>query len=143
MKLKLPRKFLSNDYTIGKLYINEKFFCDTLEDKVRDLNKDGDLDDAGEGKVYGETAIPYGTYKIILTVSPRFKRILPRLVGVKGFDGVLIHSGNKAKDTHGCILVGENKAKGMVLNSAKYEKALVKILKEAIAAGEEITIEII
>lgn len=143
MKLKLIRKFLASDYTIGKLYINDEFFCDTLEDKVRDLNKDGDLNDAGEGKVFGETAIPYGIYSVIMTMSPRFKRILPRLVDVNGFDGILIHSGNKAKDTHGCILVGENKAKGMVLNSAKYEKQLVKVLSEAVALGMEITIEII
>lgn len=93
--------------TIGKLYVNNKFICDTLEDVCRDKNKDGDLDDAGETKVFGETAIPAGRYKLIINISPRFKKLLPRLIGIKDFDGVLIHAGNRPIDTHGCILVGE------------------------------------
>lgn len=125
MKLKLKRIALLEEYTIGKLYIDDVYFCDTLEDKVRDYNKDGDLLDQGEEKIWGQTAIPYGTYKVILNLSPKFKRILPRLQNVKHFDGILIHRGNKAKDTHGCILVGKNTETGTVTNSTYYEKLLV------------------
>jgi hypothetical protein len=94
MEFLLERKYLGDTYTIGHLYIDEQFFCNVLEDKVRDLNKDGDLNDAGETKVYGETAIPYGKYKIIITYSQRFKRDLPLLVDVPHFSGIRIHPGN-------------------------------------------------
>lgn len=120
MKLTLKRIFKGADYTIGKLYVDGKYFCDTLEDRVRDLAK--------EKKIPGETAIPAGTYKVIVTMSPRFGRMLPRLLNVPFFDGILIHRGNTAKDSAGCILVGENTAKGKVLNSAGYEKKLVELL---------------
>ena len=142
MKLRLERKYCMDTYTIGNLYIDGKYFCDTLEDKNRDVNKNGKFDN-GETKVYGETCIPFGTYKIIVNMSPKFKRELPRLLDVPSFEGVLIHRGNTAKDSAGCILVGENKAVGKVLNSTPYEERLVKMMKEAIARGEEITIEIV
>ena len=129
-------------YTIGNLYINGSFFSNTLEDKNRDVNKNGKFDN-GETKIYGETCIPFGTYKVILTMSPKFKRELPRLLNVPSFEGVLIHRGNTAKDSAGCILIGENKAVGKVLNSTPYEERLVKMMKEVISRGEEITIEII
>ena len=92
-------------------------------------------------KIKHQTAIPKGIYKVTLTASPRFKRILPRLHDVPEFTGVLIHRGNTIDDTSGCILVGENKKKGMVLNSTKYEVELVKILTES--NSKNITIEII
>ena len=129
MKLLLKRIALKEDYTIGKLYINDKYFCDTLEDAVRDV------------KIKHKTAIPKGIYKVTLTASPRFKRILPRLHNVPEFTGVLIHRGNTIDDTSGCILVGENKKKGMVLNSTKYEVELVTILTKS--NSKNITIEII
>lgn len=148
MKLLLKRIALRDTYTIGKLYIDNHYFCDTLEDKVRDLNKDGDLNDVGEGKVAGQTAIPYGTYKVTMDVqSPKFsqrasyawcKGYLPRLLNVPHFDGVMIHSGNDATHTAGCILVGENRVKGQVLNSMNTLKRLVDILKGA----DDITITI-
>ena len=142
MKLRLERKYFKETYTIGNLYINGSFFSNTLEDKNRDVNKNGKFDN-GETKVYGETCIPFGTYKIILTISPKFKRELPRLLNVPSFEGVLIHRGNTAKDSAGCILVGENKAVGKVLNSTPYEERLVKMIKNAISRGEEIIIEIV
>lgn len=141
MKILVKRTFLGDEYTIGHMYINGVFFCDTLEDKVRDLNKNGVFDN-GEKKVAAETAIPYGTYKVIVDVSPKFKRELPRLQGVSSFEGVLIHRGNTAKDTAGCILVGENKVKGKVINSTPYEERIVKYCKTAIENGEDITITI-
>jgi hypothetical protein len=136
MKLTLKRIAKKPGYTIGRLYVDDKYFCDTLEDTVRtlnDKNHDGDFDDAGEGKVYGKTAIPAGTYTVKLTQSPRFKRVLPRLYNVPGFEGVLIHRGNTADDSSGCILVGENKAVGKVLNSATTEQELISILSKAIS----------
>lgn len=102
----IKRDTYTNKSTIGKLDINGIFICDTLEDVCRDINKDGDLKDIGEAKIYGETAIPSGIYKMIINISPRFKKLLPRLIGVEGYDGVLIHTGNIPADTHGCILVG-------------------------------------
>lgn len=139
MKLKLHRRYFGATYTIGTLYINGKYFCDTLEDKNRDLNRDGDLNDAGEMKMHGKTAIPFGSYSVIVNRSPKFGRELPRLLNVPHFEGILIHRGNTAKDSAGCILVGENKEKGKVLNSTKYELELVEILKK----HTEITIEIV
>lgn len=143
MKLKLKRRFFAEEYTIGTLSIDGARFCDTLEDKNRDINKDGDLNDPGEGKVYAKTAIPFGTYKVIVNRSPKFKRELPRLLDVPHFEGILIHRGNTDKDSAGCILVGENKVKGKVVNSTPYEIGLVKMMQEAIDRGEKITIEII
>lgn len=131
MNIQLKRRYLGESYTIGTFSIDGQYFCDTLEDVVRQV------------KVYGKTAIPYGRYNIILNVSPRFGRILPRLIDVPQFDGVLIHRGNTAEDTAGCILVGENKIKGKVINSTPYEIGLVKMMQEAIDRGEKITIEII
>jgi len=143
MKLLLNRVYLHEDYTIGKLFVNGEYFSDTVEDKVRDANKDGDLLDEGEAKVYGETAIPYGKYKIELSMSPKFKRMLPLILDVKHFTGIRIHKGNTAQDSHGCIIPGENKIKGGVINSTFYEIKLVDIMRRAILLGEEIEIEIL
>lgn len=142
MRLKLERKYFKDNYTIGNLYIDDQFFCNTLEDKNRDLNKNGRFDN-GEMKVYGETCIPFGKYKVTINISPKFGRELPRLIDVPSFEGVLIHRGNTAEDSAGCILVGENKVTGKVLNSTPYEERLVKVIKEAITHGEEVTIEIV
>lgn len=142
MKLELKRRFFGESYTIGSLSIDGKKFCDTLEDRVRDLNKNG-VFDGDEKKVYGETAIPYGTYDVVVDYSPKFKRELPRLQNVRHFEGILIHRGNTAEDSAGCILVGENKVKGKVINSTPYEKELVRILKEAQDRKEPITIKIV
>ena len=143
INLQLSRIALKETYTIGTLRIGTEYFCDTLEDAVRDFNKDGDLDDYGEMKVYGETAIPYGRYRVIVTWSPKFKRELPLILDVRHFTGIRIHRGNYPKDSAGCILVGENTKPGMVLNSAYYEKKLVLILKGFITSGEEIFINVV
>ena len=152
MELKLKRIALRDTYTIGRLYVDNHYFSDTLEDKVRDINKDGDLNDAGEGKVYGKTAIPYGRYEITMKVqSPKYSRrasyawckgYLPRLVNVPHFEGILIHGGNSAEDSFGCLLVGENKVKGKVINSMETLKRLYRILKSASDSGEKIWITI-
>ena len=142
MRITVDRKFLRDTYTIGKMFINGEYFCDTLEDKVRDKNKDGDLLDEGEGKIYGQTAIPYGRYRVILTYSPKFKRELPLLLNVQHFEAIRIHRGNNESHTEGCLLVGENKVKGKIINSAKYEIELVNRIKEAISHNDEIWITI-
>ena len=135
MKLRVERRFLKPGYTIGRLEVDGKYFCDTLEDQVRDLSR--------EKKVPGQTAIPAGKYEVIVNISPRFKRKLPRLLNVPGFEGILIHRGNTPGDTAGCILVGENKAKGRVINSTPYELRLTEMIERAQSAGESITIEIV
>lgn len=152
MELKLKRIALQDTYTIGRLYVDNHYFCDTLEDVVRDLNKDGDLNDSGEGKVYGKTAIPYGRYEVTMKVqSPKYsqrasyawcKGYLPRLLNVPHFDGILIHAGNTAEDSAGCLIVGENKVKGQVINSMATLKRLVSILKYASDSGDKIWITI-
>lgn len=136
MRLLLERRFKGDGYTIGSLYVNGEKFCDTLEDRVRDLA-------GGESKVPGETAIPEGRYRVIVNRSPKFGRDLPRLLDVPMFEGVLIHRGNTAEDSAGCILVGENKVKGKVINSTPYEERLVALCKAALAMGETIEIEVV
>lgn len=140
MKLTLNRIALRQTYTIGKLYIDGKYFCDTLEDTVRDTNKSGKFDN-GEKKVKGKTAIPYGTYEIKWTYSPRFKKYTPQLMNVPSFEGIRIHSGNSSDHTDGCLLLGENKKVGMVLNSRATIAKFYPIIKDACAKGE-VTIEI-
>ena len=143
MKLLLKRIYFSPTYTIGKLFIDGKYFADSIEDVNRDLNKDGDLLDSGESKVYAQTCIPFGTYDVIVNRSPKMKRDLPRLLNVPHFEGILIHRGSSEKSSAGCIIIGENKVVGKVINSIKYEDALVAVLKHAQNSGEKITIEII
>lgn len=133
MNIIVNRVHKSDQYTIGKMYIDGHFFCDTLEDVIRDV------------KIPNETAIPSGEYKVVLTMSRTFKRVLPLLLGVDGFTGIRIHRGNDAGDTSGCILLGENKAKGKVLNSTQYE---VKLIEKMITHlynefGEEIKLTIV
>lgn len=141
MELRIKRRFFADTYTIGTLYINGERFSDTLEDKNRDVNKNGYFDGT-EKKVAGETCIPFGCYTVIVNRSPKMKRDLPRLQNVPHFDGVLIHRGNSAKDSAGCILVGENKVKGGLLNSAPYEEKLTALLKQVQARGERIFLTI-
>ena len=130
MNLFLQRIAQTPEYTIGRLYIDEKFFCHTLEDAVR------------EEKIADKTAIPEGTYQVIVNRSPKFKRDLPLLLDVPYFEGIRIHRGNTAKDTSGCILVGENKVKGKVINSTKYETLLTAILKREMQSGSNISITV-
>lgn len=117
MELKVIRKTFTDISTIGELSVNGKFFCYTLEDKVRDSNNDGDLLDKGEEKVYGKTAIPKGKYEVIINYSERFKQQMPLLLNVPGFEGIRIHIGNKSEDTHGCLLLGTQKSKDFISNS--------------------------
>jgi len=119
MKLVLDRQDYTKESTIGKLFIDGVFECYTLEDVVRH-----------GPKVFGETAIPQGTYEVIITQSPRFKRLLPLLVKVPGYEGVRIHPGNTAKDTEGCLLVGTGHSANMVTDSkTAFNKLFAKLEK--------------
>lgn len=150
MKIFVKRIAKLPTYTIGKLYINNNYICDVLEDADRALRQGMSLDEIKKRKVYGETAIPTGTYNITMDViSPKFKDKswakpyggkIPRLLNVPGFDGVLMHVGNTEKDSLGCLLVGENKIKGQVINSTATFHRLMSILLNA--KNEEITITI-
>lgn len=142
MELLLERKELNKSYTSGTLSIDGKYFCATLEDTNRDLNKNGKFDGA-ESKIYGETCIPFGTYEVIVTMSNKFKRELPLLLNVPHFEGIRIHRGNYTKDSYGCILVGEKCNKGVLSNSTPYEIKLTSLIKEAINKKEKVTIKII
>ena len=131
----LHRKYLKEEYTIGNLYYRKgegewEWLCNTLEDKTRDMNKDGDLDDSGEEKVYGKTSIPYGRYYFTLTHSPKFGMITPLLHDVKHFTYIRIHRGWTAKNTEGCILVGKNTAVGRLTESEEHFDKLMALLDE-------------
>ena len=140
MKLTLKRIALRPTYTIGKLYIDDVYFCDTIEDTVRDINKNGKFDN-GEKKIHSKTAIPYGIYEIKWTYSPRFKKYTPQLMNVPSFEGIRIHAGNTSADTEGCLILGENKQVGKVLNSRATINKFYKIIKKACSKGK-VTIEI-
>jgi len=136
MKIRVDRFAKKEAYTIGRLYIDGAYFCNTLEDRVRDIKPDG------SGKVMHQTAIPAGTYRVTLEMSPSKKRLLPYLHDVPHFSGILIHSGNTADDSSGCILVGENTQVGKVLSSRAWETKLVEWILEATKHGETVTVEI-
>lgn len=140
MKLTLKRIALRPTYTIGKLYIDDVYFCDTIEDTVRDLNKNGKFDN-GEKKIHSKTAIPYGIYEIKWTYSPRFKKYTPQLMNVPSFECIRIHAGNTSADTEGCLILGKNKQVGKVLNSRDTINKFYPIIKEACSNGK-VTIEI-
>lgn len=143
MKLELKRIAKKDKYTIGHLYIGNKYFCDTLEDPDRGLTSTMNLTEIKAKKIKGDTAIPTGTYKITLdVVSPKYSNFnkypyvkfcggkMPRLLNIPGYEGVLIHAGNTQKDTEGCLLVGLNKVVGKVINSQVTWKKLYEILQK-------------
>lgn len=153
MELVLERKWYRDTYTIGKLSVNGVVVCDTLEDKDRGLHQNMSLNEINRIKVYGETAIPKGRYRIDMdTVSSKFKtRVwakpyngkIPRLLSVPGYQGVLIHVLNSPEDSLGCIGVGQNKQVGKILNSTvTFYMLMDSYLVPAHFRGEEIWITI-
>ena len=141
MELRLERKWKKEKYTIGNLYVDGKFFCNTIEDRDRGLRQDLPLSVNQKRKVKNETAIPTGRYRVTLGVkSPKMSQrpaydfcqgYVPRLINVPAFDGILIHIGNTERDSAGCIIVGENKVKGEVINSTETFHRLYDVLKKA------------
>lgn len=151
MEILVERRWKKPNYTIGIMSIDGKRFCETLEDTDRNLRDTMDVSEIKAIKKPHITAIPTGTYQVTLNVvSPKFgsrkfyKEVcngkVPRLLNVKGFEGILIHSGNKAEDTDGCILVGQNKVVGQVINSQATFRELYKLLS---SSRDNITIKII
>lgn len=143
MELLLKRIARRDTYTIGHLYIDGKYFCDTIEDKDRGLKQNMQPSVIRAMKRKGVTAIPTGRYRVTLEVkSPKFSAkkyeknygfcdgYLPRLINVPGFEGVLIHIGNTAMDTDGCLLVGKNTKVGKVLESRAVFVKLYEELKK-------------
>ena len=147
MELILKRIAKRKTYTIGRLFIREqvmdeylpgyedRYFCDTLEPTWRDYEH-------GAYKVKGRSAIPEGRYAVVISYSPRFKQWLPLLLGVPKFEGIRIHAGNTAKDTEGCILVGQNREVGKVLDSRKWLYELKQKIVEAKDRGESVWITV-
>ena len=149
MELNIKRIARRETYTVGRLYIDGKYFCDTLEDKDRGLRQDMPTAVIRATKRKGITAIPTGRYHVTLAVqSPKFSKraiyqfcngYLPRLINVPGYDGVLIHIGNTARDTEGCLLVGRNTQVGKVLDS---RKTFIELYDRLLGAKDDIYIKI-
>lgn len=139
MRMKLERTWCGKVCTIGTISVDGKYECFSLEDVRREL-PDRPVSD---WKVPGSTAIPEGAYNVIVTRSMRFARDLPLLENVPGFSGIRIHPGNTAQDTEGCILVGAAKGPDQVTHSREAFDALFKKIREALACGEKVTIEVI
>jgi hypothetical protein len=149
MELNIKRIARRETYTVGRLYIDGKYFCDTLEDKDRGLRQDMPIAVIRATKRKGITAIPTGRYRMTLAVqSPKFSKratyqfcngYLPRLINVPGYDGVLIHIGNTARDTEGCLLVGRNTKVGKVLDS---RKTFIELYDRLLGAKDDIYIKI-
>lgn len=152
MEITLYRTWKKDGYTIGRLFVNGKFLCNTLEDRDRNLYQGMSEEEIRRIKVYGETCVPYGRYRITLhRQSPKYAKkkafqsingYMPYLLNVPGFSGILIHPGNWPTDSAGCILPGENKVKGAVVNSTMWFWKLYDKMKAADEAGEEIWITI-
>lgn len=139
MKLTLKRIAFKETYTIGRLYVDGVYFCDTIEDKDRGLDDSMSENEIIKKKIYGQTAIPTGHYNIEITYSPKYKRMMPLILNVKGYSGIRIHSGNTAKETLGCLIVGKNTKVGMVTDSRNTYNRLFAMMQ----GQKNITIDII
>lgn len=146
LKITVVRKILNECDTIGDLYVSYpedpdtlNFVCNTLEDKVR--NPKGTKKENFK-KVYGETAIPYGTYRVVITYSNAFKKNLPEILNVPLYEGIRIHTGNHKDDTFGCLLLGDSpkisQTKSWIYNSKVNYNKFIKILEPAIKKGRVI-----
>lgn len=135
MKLRIERGAPGASSTIGKLYVDGVFFAYTLEDIDRQL-------ESGGKKIQGETAIPRGSYKVIIDFSNRFQKQMMHILNVPGFEGIRIHAGNTDKDTEGCILLGKVRSDNAVFNSREAVNALFDKVRAALSAGQEVNLEV-
>ena len=132
MDITIIRDTFSDTTTIGKFYIDGKYQCETLEDVIR----------PDKVKVYGETAIPRGEYEVVINFSEKYQRPMIQIMNVPMFEGIRIHSGNKAEDTEGCILVGTSRSNDWIAGSKLAYKPLFEKIDKAFEADEQITIKI-
>ena len=135
MKITVQRDIFTPNSTTSKIYVDDALFCYGLEDVDRKLEC------SPEYKVDGETAIPRGTYKVIVNFSNRFQKLMPQVVDVDGFAGIRIHPGNTKADTHGCLLVGTARDQDKVTNSRVAYERLLEAIEHALDAGKDISIE--
>ena len=151
MKITVKREFFSETETLGSLYVNGKFFSYTLEDYDRKLKQNQSSTEIAHKKIYGKTAIASGDYRVILSISNRFGRLMPEVLNVKGFTGIRIHGGNTHLNTDGCILVAKHRyfdkpsAFGKIRNwiQGTMEGQLTRTIQKAIDANEIVTLSII
>ena len=151
MKITVNREFFSETETLGSMYIDGKFFSYTLEDYDRKLKQNQSSTEIAHKKIYGKTAIASGDYRVILSISNRFKRLMPEVLNVKGFSGIRIHGGNTHLNTDGCILVAKNRyvdklsTFGKIRNwiQGTMEGQLTRAIQKAIDANEIVTLSII
>lgn len=140
MILVVKRFLLDNEFTIGNLYIDKKFYCNTLEDRDRDLNSLMSVDDILKKKVYSKTAIPIGDYHLTIDYSNKYKKNLPHILNVKGYDGIRLHSLNYASESLGCIGLGDYNGENAIINSRATMKVVQPIIQNAIDNKEEVMI---
>lgn len=151
MKVLVKRIFNNSLYCISHIYVDNVYICDAIEDTDRGLDDSMSVADIRKNKVYAQTAIPTGTYYLTLNIiSPKFYKkpyyksfcngYLPRVLNVKGFDGILIHRGANQNSSAGCLIIGYNKIKGQVINSQQAFEKLYKLLKQANDKKDIITI---
>jgi hypothetical protein len=138
MLLELKRDPSADGCTLGKLFVDGQFECFTLEDVVREVPDQ----QVSQWKVPNQTAIPSGTYTVIVDFSNHFQKPLPHILNVPGFDGVRIHSGNTAADTEGCVLVGKEAGVAAIMSSRDAFADLFPKLQDAVARGEQVQIAI-
>ena len=136
MKIELIRDDETLYSTYGKLFVDGKYFAETLEDADRYLENEGNQ------KIPGSTAIPRGEYRVILSMSARFGRIMPEVLDVPGFKGIRIHGGNTEADTEGCPLIGAARNSKGISNCAGVNERLHNAIEAAINAGDEVTLQV-
>lgn len=143
MEIRIDRKYKKDTYTISNVYVDGKRFgdgthyCSCLEDRDRGLRQDMDISVIRYMKKPHVTAIPSGKYRVEITYSPKFKKNLPLLLNVKGFEGIRMHSGNTENDTDGCLLFGWNGQKGKVLNSKYWCNLLFSKIEQEESKGKQ------
>lgn len=143
MEIRIDRAWKKPGYTISRVYVDGSLFgCNSLEDTDRGLTQGMPVKEICSKKQYGQTAIPSGTYGVVMTYSARFKKVLPLLENVPGFAGIRIHPGNTAKDTEGCILLGKNDKVGYVSNSRYWTGKLTDLISATIKKKEKVIIKI-
>lgn len=148
MEIKIDRAWKKDGYTISRVFLDDvrfgdgRHYCNCLEDTDRGLTQSMSLSKIKEIKIKGRTAIPSGKYEILITYSPKYKRNMPLVNNVPGYEGIRIHAGNTAKDTEGCLLFGLNDKVGMVSNSRYWTTMITGIIDAAIKRGEHVYIRI-